>query len=386
MELYLHLPFCRQKCRYCDFASWAGAEALMPAYVGAVLSEAAARAESLGTHQVETVYLGGGTPSILPPSLLRRLMEGVFALFRPVRGAEISCEANPGTLTEEWLREAASLGVNRLSLGMQAAQPKLLRTLGRIHSHQQVAQSVAMARAAGIGNLNLDLMFGVPGQQMNDWTESLEAALALAPEHLSCYGLIPEEGTPLKAELDSGMLTLPSEELEREMYTRCQQLLAKRGFRQYEISNFALPGRECRHNLGYWRQVPYLGLGVAAASMLPGGGSGCVYRRQTNPDRLDPYLRMVENSVWTEREEERIGPAEARFETLMLSLRTTEGVSDAAFLAMHRRTLDSCCGHRLSSLVQRGLLEHCGDCWRLTVRGMDIMNCVLVELMEEMDQ
>ena len=382
MELYLHLPFCAKKCRYCDFASYAGREGDMPAYVEAVLREAQARAEQLGTTPVETVFLGGGTPSLLPAPQLSRLLDGVSRFFPVQPGAEFTCEANPGTLTRPWLDTAVAHGVNRLSLGMQAYQPELLAMLGRIHDFGQVERSVAMAREAGIGNISLDLMFGLPGQTAAQWRETLQAALSLHPQHLSCYGLIPEEGTPLKADLDAGRLSLPEEDVERAMYDAALTTLAEAGYVQYEISNFALPGYACRHNLGYWRQVPYLGLGAAASSMLPGSGSAA-YLRETNPPGLSQYMDMVLSGAWQARERIAVSAAEARFETMMLGLRTTEGVSEATFAAMHGITLEACYGKRLRALAHEGLVRHENGCWRLTRRGMDVQNAVLVELMDD---
>ena len=381
MELYLHIPFCARKCRYCDFASYAGREADMSAYVDAVVQEAQARAKQLGTQAVETAFIGGGTPSLLPAPQLDRLLDGVGRCFSVQPGAEFTSEANPGTLTRPWLDAAVSHGVNRLSLGMQAYQPELLAMLGRIHDFRQVERSVALAREAGISNISLDLMFGLPGQRADQWRETLRAALSLHPQHLSCYGLIPEEGTPLKADLDAGRLSLPDEDTERAMYDTALSMLAEAGFMQYEISNFALPGHACRHNLGYWRQVPYLGLGAAASSMLPAGGSAA-YTRETNPPGLSDYMEMVRAGAWNLREQAAITPVEARFETMMLGLRTTEGVSEQTFEAMHGMTMEHCYGPRLRALEKQGLLCHTSDAWRLTRRGMDVQNAVLVELMD----
>lgn len=281
MELYVHLPFCARKCRYCDFASYAGQTAAMPAYVDAVLQEAQSQAEVLRSPTMETFFLGGGTPSLLPAPLLDKLLTGLFSLFPLAEGSEATSEANPGTLTADWLDVAVKHGIRRLSMGMQAYQPELLTMLGRIHTFQQVEDSVALARYHGIESINLDLMFGLPGQTLDQWCESLDAALSLHPQHLSCYGLIPEDGTPIKADLDAGRLFLPSEETERAMYDITIARLEQHGFTHYEISNFALIGHECRHNLGYWRQTPYLGLGASASSMLL--QSGCAYIRTTNP-------------------------------------------------------------------------------------------------------
>ena len=382
MELYIHIPFCKSKCRYCDFASYAGQEQKMSAYVDALLEEAAVRAAQLQYPQMDTVFIGGGTPSLLPAHLLDRLLSRLKELFPLSPGAEFTSEANPGTLTCEWLTAAVHHGVNRLSLGMQAYQPELLRTLGRIHTFDEVKESVALCREHGVKNISLDLMFGLPGQTEAQWLETLRMALTLEPEHLSCYGLIPEEGTPLTADLKSGRLSLPDEEAERRMYDAALALLHSHGYEQYEISNFALPGYECRHNLGYWRQIPYLGLGASASSMLRNTPEVfCL--RETNPPSLEEYLRMCRNQAWTCRETVAVSPEEARFETLMLGLRTTQGVSEAAYAALHRRSLHEDYGDRLYPLMQQGFLQHQDGWWSLTRKGMDVQNAVLVELMDD---
>ena len=387
MELYIHLPFCRRKCRYCDFASYAGREGLMHTYVDALLKEAARQSsyyEGLYGHplQMETVFLGGGTPSLLPPEELRRLLSGLRDVFGIAPDAEFTSEANPGTLTSAWLDAAVAGGVNRLSLGMQAYQPSLLETLGRIHDFPQVEASVRMARTAGIHNLSLDLMFGLPGQTAAMWRDTLDAALSLSPTHLSCYGLIPEEGTPLKRDLDAGVLSLPEEDTERQMYDDTLTILGRHGFEQYEISNFALPGYACMHNLGYWRQVPYLGLGASAASCMD-EQDGSAYVRASNPPGLQDYLDMVQRGDWQARTVESVSPRDALFETMMLGLRTTQGVSEEAFLRMHGKCPDAVYGEKLRMLEAQGLLQHADGFWRLTRHGMDVQNSVLVTLMDD---
>ena len=377
MELYIHLPFCRSKCRYCDFPSYAGCEAHFTAYVDALLQEAALEQPAT----VETVFIGGGTPSILPAPLMTKLLHGLRARFDIAPEAEFTSEANPGTLTPAWLAAAVDGGVNRLSLGMQAYQPRLLRMLGRIHNFAQVEQSVALARSAGIRNINLDLMFGLPGQTHADWLESLDAALSLSPTHLSCYGLIPEEGTPLTADLDAGRLVLPDEAEERVMYDDTLRILAAHGYEQYEISNFAKPGCACRHNLGYWRQIPYLGLGASASSMLPDATDKAAYLRRTNPAGLTDYLAMMQEGDFARRELLPICREEAMFETMMLGLRTTSGVSEEEFLAMHGQSLEQSYGATLEQLRLQELMAHANGRWYLTRRGMDVQNAVLVELM-----
>lgn len=343
----------------------------MPRYVDALMQEAA----QYRSAAIETVYIGGGTPSLLPVPLLSKLLTGLHGTFDIPEGIEWSCEVNPGTLTEEWLHAAIMGGVNRLSLGMQAYQPEMLDMLGRIHDFQQVVTSVEMAKRSGIKNLNLDLMFGLPGQTPEMWRETLAMALSFKPEHLSCYGLIPEDGTPLKDDLDMGRLTLPDEADERRMYDDALTMLADRGYEQYEISNFAKPGYACRHNIGYWRQIPYIGLGASAASCLPDDdGSG--YKRLSNPAELQAYLDGAPKTCET------VSPADARFETMMLGLRMTQGVSESDFQQMHGMTLNECYGDRLRDLERRRLMSWRDGRCRLTRRGMDVQNAILVELME----
>lgn len=382
MELYIHIPYCRQKCRYCDFASYAGQEGTMAAYVDALLREADAMAAYAKDTPIQTVFIGGGTPSTLPAPLLKKLLTGLRERFIIPAGVEFTSEANPGTLTSEWLEAAISGGVNRLSMGMQTSQTELLRTLGRIHRYEDVVESVQLARSMGISNLSVDLMFGLPGQTPDMWQESLAAALALNVQHMSCYGLIPEDGTPLKHDLDTGRLTLPDEADERQMYDDTLRILAQQGYDQYEISNFAKPGYACQHNIGYWTRVPYIGLGASAASFLQTKNGGL---RLTNPASIREYINMADEQAWRRRERTSLLPEDARFESLMLGLRMTAGVSEADFAAMHGITLNDYCGDILRQQEARGLLVHRDGRWALTRRGMDVQNAILVEIMEAVE-
>lgn len=382
MELYIHIPYCRSKCRYCDFASYAGQEGTMSAYVDALLREADAMSAYAKDTAIQTVFIGGGTPSTLPADLLQKLLTGLQEGFRLPSGIEFTSEANPGTLTPEWLDAAMSGGVNRISMGMQTSQPALLRTLGRIHTLEDVAASVGLARRMGLANLSLDLMFGLPGQTPDMWRETLDAALGMSPEHLSCYGLIPEDGTPLKRDLDAGRLVLPDEEDERRMYDDTLCMLRQHGYAQYEISNFAKPGYECLHNIGYWTRVPYIGLGASASSFLHTASGGL---RLTNPPTIREYIAMAEDGAWRRRERVSLLPEDARFESLMLGLRMTRGVSEAEFAAMHGMPLDAYCGDVLRRQEQRGLLIHQNGTWALTRKGMDVQNAILVEIMEAVE-
>ena len=382
MELYIHIPFCVRKCAYCSFVSFPAAEEEKDAYISSLLREAELRRpEADGS--VETVYIGGGTPSLLSPSMFRRLIADLRSIFDIRREAEFTVESNPGTLTAEFLDTAVTAGVNRLSLGMQAVQPAILRFLGRIHSFEEVSRSVSMARSAGLNNLNLDLIFGVPGQKLSDWNETLDAALSLSPDHLSAYGLIPEEGTPLLNRLNSGEAVLPDPDLEREMYDLTIQKLRLAGLEQYEISNFARKGFECRHNIGYWTQVPYLGLGLSAASMriTEHNSLGLTCLRTTNPADSAVYREMISSGNLSAAVRETILPEESRFETLMLSLRMNSGISESRFLDLHGVSIDAVYGEKLEDLRKKGLMRHENGAWALTRKGMDIQNAILLEFM-----
>lgn len=369
LGLYVHIPFCARKCAYCDFASWAGREADMGRYIEALCGEIAARGAACGHPGADTVFFGGGTPSLLPPEMYLRVSRALRENFDIQPGAEWTAECNPGTLTADFAGALRESGCNRLSMGMQAAQPGLLRTLGRIHDLDGVRQAAAIAREAGIGNLNLDLMLGLPGQTAADMAETLDAALSLAPDHVSCYALIVEEGTPLHEWVEQKKVILPDEDAERGLYELCRDTLEKNGFYQYEISNFARPGRECRHNVNCWRREDYLGFGCAAHSLWR-------EERRANPRELDDYLAGKAPEI------ERILPADARFEYMMLGLRLTKGVREADFAERFGEPLWTVYGPRLAPALRDGLVCREDGRISLTRRGMDVMNSVLVALMD----
>jgi oxygen-independent coproporphyrinogen III oxidase len=366
--LYVHVPFCVSKCAYCDFASYAGREADILRYVDAVVAEITRRSEETGHPTADTVFIGGGTPSLLDAGQATRILDALHEAFAIRQSAEITCECNPGTLTTPFAHALRKAGVNRLSLGAQARQERLLRLLGRIHTWEKAIASVEVARQAGFENINLDLMFGLPSQAVADLRETLEAALALAPTHISCYGMIVEEGTPICRDISAGKLSLPDETVEREMYELARQMLAEHGFRQYEISNFAREGCECRHNVGCWTRVPYLGFGCAPHSFF----DDC---RIMNPANLDAYLAGEEAKT------EPLSKEEARFESLMLGLRMTRGVKDEDFTHMHGLSIREAFGEKLDKPIAAGLLEWHAGALRLTRLGMDLQNSVLVDLM-----
>jgi oxygen-independent coproporphyrinogen-3 oxidase len=366
--LYVHVPFCVSKCAYCDFASYAGREADIPRYVDAVVREITRRGAKTGHPRADTIFLGGGTPSLLDESQATRILDALHEAFSIDEGAEITCECNPGTLSMPFARALHKAGVNRLSLGAQAKQTRLLRLIGRIHAWEAVIASVETASEAGFDDINLDLMFGLPSQTASELRETLEAAIELSPTHVSCYGLMVEDGTPICHDVATGKLALPDEETEREMYELARRTLAEHGFEQYEISNFAREGHICRHNVGCWTRSPYLGFGCAAHSFF----DEC---RAMNPAELDAYL------AGKAPETERISTDKSRFESMMLGLRMTRGVRDEDFARMHGMNIREAFGEKLDEPMNDGLLEWREGALRLTRRGMDMLDSVLVDLM-----
>lgn len=357
--LYLHIPFCKRKCGYCDFCSYAGREAFwLPVVAG--MKQEICFAHGL---DVDTIYFGGGTPTLLPVALLRELMREIYKNLNVAQGAEISMEANPGTVDREKLDALREMGVNRLSIGAQAAQDTLLETLGRIHRWGDVEEAVRGAQAAGFDNINLDLMYGLPGQKPGDFRRSLEAAIGLGVRHLSLYSLIIEEGTPFYQKYNGHPELLPNEEELAEMDDDAHWLTEEAGLPRYEISNYAAPGYECRHNLIYWTRRDYLGVGCGAASLMH-------ERRWQNASTLEGYLRGEKSNL------QQIGPDEARFERLMLGLRLVDGIGwgDQETYNIYRE--------KLHKLRNQGLLEWDEERLWLTPRGMELQNRVLTELMD----
>ena len=366
--LYLHIPFCKSKCAYCDFASFAGQEDNMAAYAEKVQQEIRQKAEKYPGTTLSTLFIGGGTPSLFPVEKMDEVLSCIHHHFRFHPDAECTCECNPGTVTKAFLQMLRRQGINRLSFGAQCAQPHLLHMLGRIHTWEDVCASVSLARECGFDNINLDLMLGLPGQTEQDALETLESALALSPTHLSCYGLIVEEGTVLARQVEKGLWQLPDEETERREYALCRRLLLEKGFVQYEISNFALPDFHCRHNLDCWQRKEYIGIGSAACGLM-----GNV--RWQNPPSLQDYLNGVPAA------EEIISKEDAMFETMMLGLRTMEGVSEERFLKMHGLSLQKVYGEKLQKPLREKLVQWENGYVRLTETGLSLQNRVLVELM-----
>ena len=384
MSLYIHFPFCRSKCVYCDFCSFAASDAEVGQYVDQLNNEIILASAEWPGAEIATMYFGGGTPSIVPARLMEKVLNQLHKRFRIPQGIEFTSEANPGTVTGDWLQTMAAAGMNRLSLGMQAKQDGLLKELGRIHSFSQVRDTLELARRHGIGNLSLDLMYGLPSQTIADYLESIHTAAELGVQHISAYGLKVEEGTRLQAMLASGERTLPDEDETADMMDRGIEALESLGYQRYEISNFAKPGFASRHNLVYWQQQYYLGLGLNAASMLP--AEDAVYMRRTNTASSLEYKRSLRENRLPIAERIPINRDEAMFETVMLGLRTTAGIGYAEFESMHGRKLEIMYGEAIKTLESGGLLQPVDpEKPRLVLneRGLALQNTALMPFLKE---
>jgi len=366
ISLYLHIPFCRRKCLYCDFYS-VEAPDLVEGFLSALLREIALAAADRSDRAVATVYLGGGTPSLLTPSQLAAVLAAVRRHFAVREDAEISLEANPGTLTADRLRELRRLGINRLSLGVQSFHDPLLRLLGRIHDRADALQAVALARAAGFENLGLDLILAIPGQRLAEWEADLRLALGLAPEHLSAYSLTLEPRTPLGRLVAAGSLAPTPPEEEAAMLERTAELLAAGGYHHYEVSNYARPGFACRHNLTYWSHADYLGLGPSAHSFRrEADWNGA--RRWWNVADLELYCARLERGEPPVAGEERLGPPELLAEGIFLGLRRGE-LDLAALQTRFGWSPAETPGGILGQLAAEGLATRDGGRLRLTPAG-----------------
>lgn len=381
LELYIHIPFCVKKCAYCDFLSAPASEEIQREYVQALKQEIWENRKLGQDYEVASVFLGGGTPSILKGGQIAELLAELAKYFIRESDAEITVECNPGTLTAEKLDWYQRAGVNRLSLGLQSAQDTELKILGRIHTWEMFLHSYSLAREAGFTNINIDLMCALPGQTRESWKDTLEKVADLDPEHISAYSLIIEEGTPFYKWYGEGphktsgnggkaenLPPLPDEDTERQMYYDAKGFLREKGYHAYEISNYAKAGRECRHNLGYWRRTEYKGFGIGAASLL----DGC---RIQNSRELQPYL----DRQFTPAERECLTPADILSETMFLGLRTVEGVClTNQMRRIYRGVLEKHYAH--------GLLCEQDGFLRLTERGIDVSNWVLADFLLDKEE
>ncbi len=388
LSVYIHVPFCVRRCLYCDFITYAGQQAWLPAYVEAAIKETHWLGSSTGKtdEPAQTVYFGGGTPSLLSIRQVEALLAAVDLSFGLMENAEITLEANPGTLTLDYLRELRASGVNRLSLGVQSFSDAELAQLGRIHTREEALQSILWAKQAGFENLSLDLIFGLPKQSLKAWEYNLQEAIKIHPEHLSLYNLIVEDGTPLAKQIANGEIPAPDDDVAADMYELTMDFLTSAGYEQYEISSWATsPEFESRHNKAYWQMTPYLGVGAAAAGFAENVRTlntpsipEYVQRISTQRSAL-PYPRSAANREYTE-----VDGFTLMQESMMLGLRLTrEGVSNAAFRARYGQDISAAFPEEVHRLLAKGLVEWVdfpdGLHVRLTRRGKMLGNQAFME-------
>ena len=406
LELYLHIPFCERKCAYCDFLSAPADPPVRISYIKKLQEEIAYYGAQYGEYQVSSIFFGGGTPTILEGYQLAAILETVKEHFNITTDAEITVECNPGTLTAGKAEKLVQAGFNRLSMGLQSADDRELQLLGRIHNFAQFLESYDLARKAGFQNINVDLMSALPGQTLKSWQDTLQKVTALRPEHISAYSLIIEEGTPFYErfaederirEEGGHPRLLPEEDVERQMYELTETFLHTKGYERYEISNYAKPGYECRHNCGYWTRKDYLGLGLGASSLVE-------HQRFQNTSELKTYLEQ-EYSPQCEGQHERIAETiqlqeetgltqtghHIHIETLdkksemeefmFLGLRLMAGISRQQFEKKFQVTLNSVYGEVLRKLKGEQLIEEVAGYVRLTEHGIDVSNYVLAEFL-----
>jgi oxygen-independent coproporphyrinogen-3 oxidase len=380
-SLYLHIPFCHTRCHYCDFNTYAGMLPLREPYVRALISEIGlagqfAQLANGQSRRSRTIFFGGGTPSLLTVEQIKRLLSACREAFAVDEQAEITLEANPGTLSSEQLTGLRAAGINRLSLGSQSFDAELLHTLGRIHSPEEIVQALSNARAAGFRSINLDFMFGLPGQTMNHWKTTLDRALTLHPEHFSLYSLIIEEGTLFYTWTNEGQIIPGDEDLCADMYEYADERLQAEGYENYEISNWALPGYQSRHNLTYWQNLPYIGMGAGAHSFFGG-------RRFSNV--LDPqeYIRLLKKQQRPEADGEFIDRIQEMSETAFLGLRTAQGLHLPTFEERFAEPFTQFVGTRLHLVEEAGLLEYEHEWIRLSKRGRLLGNEVFLRLLPD---
>lgn len=378
LEIYLHIPFCVHKCGYCDFLSAPANRETQEKYVRALERELRGRAEEYEDYQVATVFIGGGTPSVLEPKLMTGLLETMAGCYRILPEAEITMEVNPGTVDYDALAQYHRAGINRLSLGLQSSWDEELRALGRIHTWQQFLDAYGAAVAAGFMHINVDLMSGLPGQTLISYETTLRrvAGLTPGPEHISAYSLILEEGTAFAKLHEAGKLQLPDEETERELYGLTERILREYGYRRYEISNYAKEGCECRHNVGYWTRKNYLGFGIGAASLVENV-------RFRNGNSLQAYM---EEPLGQREQEQQLTVGEQMEEYMFLGLRLTAGIGEQMFYETFHRELEQVYEEVIRRHIAQGLLAYqdreAGRYLHLTDRGLDLANYVMADFLD----
>lgn len=365
LGIYVHIPFCKQKCSYCDFISYSNKSNLVKEYIEVLKREI--ENSSINEYEITTIYFGGGTPSYVEDKYIVDVLETIKQYYNISKNAEITIEVNPGTVTEEKLKNYIKAGINRLSIGLQSCNNNLLKMIGRIHSYEEFLNTYELARKVGFKNINVDLMIGLPNQNLEDVKDSLKKIIELSPEHISVYSLIIEEGTPIERKIKNRELELPEEDLERKEYWEVKKTLEKFGYKHYEISNFAKEGYESKHNVNCWEQKEYIGFGVAAHSYLN-------KIRYSNVDNIEEYLQKNESIIHEVQDLEN-----QKNEYMLLGLRKIDGIKISKFKNKFGTNPIMEYREELNKLVQEELIEIDLDEIRLTSKGIDLANIVWEE-------
>lgn len=376
LGLYVHIPFCLKKCNYCDFLSASAKKEEIAQYFLTLKKEILSCKTWASLYSVQSIFFGGGTPTLPDEEWLIQILEEIKASFLVEEKAEITLECNPETVNQEKLRRYRKAGFNRISFGLQSVEEKELKELGRVHTYQRFLESFTAAREEGFLNCNIDLMFGLPKQTLYGWENTIRTVIALKPEHISAYSLIIEEGTAFFEKMEKGQLSLPDEEEERQMYQKTEQWLKKAGYQRYEISNYAKPGWECQHNLIYWSGQEYLGLGLGASSYMNGV-------RFRNPSDLEEYQKYKVNLEPYYIEVERLTLTNQMEEFMFLGLRRMDGISKREFKRRFGYFLESVYGEVIKKWEKEGFLEEAEDRIWLTQKGIDVSNVVLADFLFE---
>ncbi|MDW7659974.1 MAG: radical SAM family heme chaperone HemW [Bacillota bacterium] len=378
--LYIHIPFCHSKCAYCDFSSYAIGNAqnenAIKRYIHALSNEMDLYEEILRNVEIETLFIGGGTPTCIDGKYIHELINHLKKISNISETAEVTIESNPGTITNEKLDHYLSAGINRISMGLQTTDNTLLSSIGRIHDFNTFVTSFRAIREAGIKNINVDIMFGLPGQTLENLHHTLDTLIELSPEHISAYALKLEEGTPMYEAEKKGLIHMPDEDLERTMYHIIIEVLKKSGYNQYEISNFSKKGFESRHNLVYWKNKPYLGLGLAAHSKMD-------QVRFSNETIMSRYLEKIENGEKPAIDQVVISEREDLFETIILGLRLNEGLNIQMINERYGIDFYSENEDTINKLRHQGLVQMTDDNLKLTLKGIDLSNQVFLTFMND---
>lgn len=373
ISLYIHIPFCAQKCLYCDFPSFARKDHLRKAYIEALNKEIISLREKHNNLEINTIFIGGGTPSVLEADELECLLKEVAKL-NMAKDIEYSMECNPGNLTEEKLEVMKKYGVNRISMGLQAKQDNLLKGLGRIHNYKTFKENFLLAKKVGFNNINVDLMFGLPNQRLNEWEETLREIISLEPAHISAYSLIIEEGTAFYNLYENDKLKLPTEEEERKMYHLAKKILEENGFNQYEISNYAKEGKECRHNLAYWNMDNWIGVGSAAASYING-------KRIKNISSVEKYINSINEKGEAVEEIINNSKNDNMEEFMFMGLRKINGIDENEFKNRFSMNINDVYGEILNKYTGEGLLIRESGRIFLSEKGIEISNIIMADFL-----